>query len=521
MTRAATRRGAPHLLVIGAGMGGLAAAVTAATQGWRVTLVEKEATPGGKMRRVPAGDTVLDGGPTVFTMKWVFERLFAAAGARLDERVALRQAETIARHAWPDGSRLDLFADPARSRAAIADFAGPAEAARFETFRRDAHKIYVTLRDSYIAAQRPNPLELTRRAGVLDLTAIKPFSTMWQALGDSFRDPRLRQLFGRYATYCGSSPFQAPATLMLVAHVELEGIWLVEGGMHALARATAALAEDLDVEIRYGTAAEEILSERGRASGVRLAGGETLAADAVIFNGDAAALADGRLGPAARRAVPRMGAERRSLSAIVWTGLGTAKGLPLLHHTVCFSQAYRAEFDAVFKRGRLPDEPTVYVCAQDRGDTEAAPEQPERLYFLVNAPARADRQPFTTTEIEACWERTLALLGRCGLEIEMRPETLTATTPDVWNSLFPATGGALYGRASHGWTASFQRPGARSKLPGLYLAGGSVHPGPGVPMAALSGRLAAERLAADYPTAASTSAPRSRLAATFGGIWTA
>jgi 1-hydroxycarotenoid 3,4-desaturase len=555
-----------ELVVIGAGMGGLSAAVVAAARGWRVTLVEKETAPGGKMRRVPVAGRELDGGPTVFTMKWAFDRVFAAAGASLDERVRLSRAETIARHAWTDGSRLDLFADPEASRAAIADFAGAAEAERFDRFRADARKIYQTLRDSYIAAQRPNPLELARRAGIMDMTGIKPFSTMWEALGDSFRDPRLRQLFGRYATYCGSDPWKAPATLMLVAHVEMDGLWLVEGGMHALARAVAELAEELGVEIRYGEAAVEIETSRGRVSGVRLEGGDRLPADAAIFNGDVAALAAGRLGPAARKAVPAMPPADRSLSAVVTTAVGRASGFPLLHHTVFFSDAYKDEFERIFRGGELPGEPTVYVCAQDRSDGDRsdgdrsdgdrsdgdrsdgdrsdgdrsdgdrshgdrgdgaadAPEANERLYFLVNAPARADRRPFTPEEIAACHERTWDLLKRCGLTVEAPPEATVTTTPNEWNALFPATGGALYGRASHGWSASFQRAGARSKLPGLYLAGGSVHPGPGVPMAAISGSLAAERLLADTRTGgsrtgASTSGRRWFRAGTSGGTWT-
>ncbi|MGP1256706.1 MAG: 1-hydroxycarotenoid 3,4-desaturase CrtD [Kiloniellales bacterium] len=510
---------ADRVVVVGAGVGGLAAAIAAASRGLAVTLVERAAAPGGKMREVPVGDALLDGGPTVFTMRWVFDELFAEAGSSLEEQVALRRTEVLARHAWTDGSRLDLFADPARNAAAIGDFAGAGEARRFENFRRDAKRIFETLKDSYITAQRPNPLELTRRAGIPDLTAIKPFSSLWTALGSYFRDPRLRQLFARYATYCGSSPFDAPATLMLVAHVELDGLWLVDGGMHRLARAMSDLAVQCGAELRYESEAAEILVDRGRVSGVKLASGEVLQAGSVIFNGDVSALSTGHLGAVARTAVPSLPVDKRSLSAIVWTLLGRAQGFPLLHHNVFFSDAYRAEFDAIFKQGRLPEQPTVYVCAQDRTDgddyTGIRPDGEERLYLLVNAPPRGDRQPFSSEEIAQCAERTFALLRGCGLEIESRPDMTVTTGPNDFHRLFPATGGALYGRASHGWMASFQRAGARTKLPGLYLAGGSVHPGPGVPMAALSGRLAVERLLRD-----STSRRRSSRAAIAGGIWT-
>lgn len=511
----ARRTATERIVIVGAGMGGLAAAITAAARGLQVTLVERAAAPGGKMRQVDVDGALLDAGPTVFTMKWVFDALFAEAGAVLEDRLELERAEVLARHGWNDGSRLDLFADPDRNDDAVGAFAGASEAKGFQAFRRDARRIYETLQDSYIAAQRPGPLELTRRAGIPDLTAIKPFSSLWSALGGYFQDPRLRQLFGRYATYCGSSPFQAPATLMLVAHVELEGLWRIKGGMHRLAGAMGALAAERGVRLRYGCEAGQILVERGRACGVELTDGERLPADAVIFNGDASALSSGTLGQAAQRAVPGLPCDKRSLSAIVWTLLGRSRGFPLLHHNVFFSDAYRAEFDDIFTRDRLPAQPTVYLCAQDRGDGSPAPTDDERLYLLVNAPARGDRRPFSHEEIETCAERAFALLQRCGLEIEQKPDAVLATTPNDFHRLFPATGGALYGRASHGWSASFQRAGARSKLPGLYLAGGSVHPGPGVPMAALSGRLAVERLLAD-----STSRRRSFPVGIAGGIWT-
>jgi 1-hydroxycarotenoid 3,4-desaturase len=184
------------------------------------------------------------------------------------------------------------------------------------------------------------------------------------------------------------------------------------------------------------------------------------------------------------------------------------------HHTVFFSDDYEAEFDAI-RGGRPPADPTVYVCAPDRVEADGAPLGPERLFCIVNAPANGDRSPFDPTEAGLCETRTFKRLERCGLSVRRRPESSVVTTPSDFARLFPGTGGALYGRASHGWTASFQRPGSRSRIPRLYLAGGSTHPGPGVPMAAISGILAAASLVSDL---ASTST--SRRAATRGGMST-
>jgi 1-hydroxycarotenoid 3,4-desaturase len=492
------------VVVIGAGIAGLAAAAELAARGLAVTVVEAQATPGGKLRRVPAGDAAdvtLDGGPTVFTMRWVFDALFDALGTSLETELTLRPATILARHAWRE-AQLDLFAEIDRSADAIGSLGGARDAAGYRRLCADSRRMFELLDGSFMRAHRPSLKSLIGGAGiggVLGLRHIRPFTTMWQALGDYFRDQRLRQLFGRYATYCGSSPFAAPATLLLVTHVEQAGVWLVDGGMHRLARAIEALALGHGASFRYGTPAAEILVEAGRVRGVRLASGERLAAAAVIANTDVAALATGRLGAAAKAAVPAMPGERRSLSAVTYALQAEAHGFPLVHHNVFFSDDYPAEFEDIFGRGRLPRDPTIYVCAQDRGSEEAnRPNgKAERLFCLVNAPARGDTAAHSPADIDQCTSRMDAVLARSGLRLVTTADAMTVTTPSDFDRLFPATGGALYGPASHGWQASFQRAGVKTKLPGLYLAGGSVHPGPGVPMAALSGRMAAAQLLAD------------------------
>ena len=509
----------PRVAVIGTGIAGLTAAVDLARQGCEVLMFERAATPGGKLREVHIDGIGMDAGPSVFTLRRVFDELFDDAGDAFDARVSLIRAGVLARHSWDSHESLDLFADVARSTAAIGEFAGLAEARSFSRLAAQAQRVYATLDGTFMRAARPSPWRLMRRVGfggLRDLWNIRPFTTLWQAMEGYFRDPRLRQLFGRYATYCGSSPFQSPATLMLIAHVEQAGVWYVDGGMQRLVDEVVALALRLGARLRCRAEVRAIVLARGRVAAVELEGGERVEVDAVVCNADNNALASGLFGPGAARSIRATPAARRSLSAITWNLHARTEGFALAHHTVFFGDDYGDEFEAIFERGQVPACPTIYVCAQDRHD-DAGPagHGAERLFILVNAPPTGDVHEFDAAEIESCGMRMFGRLAALGLRVERRPAHELVTTPGDFHRLFPATGGALYGPASHGWRASFTRPGARSGIPGLYLAGGSTHPGPGVPMAATSGRLAASSLMTDC-----VSTSRFRSTATSGGTST-
>lgn len=490
-----------RVVVIGAGIGGLTSAALLAARGADVTVLEKEAWVGGKARRVAVDGAAIDGGPTVFTYREVFDEVFAACGTTLEDHVTVNRAEVIARHAWDDSGHLDLYANRDRSIDAVGAFAG-AEAARgYRSFTEEAARIFAVLEDPFLRGDKAStPLPMMWRIGpwkLGDMLAMRPFDGMWNALGGHFKDPRLQQLFGRYATYCGSSPFAAPATLMLIAHVEARGVWLIDGGIHALAKAIAGLATQQGARVRTSAAVAEVLTANGRTSGVRLATGEVIPADIVICNGDPGALATGRFGQDAARAVPAIPRAKRSLSALVWYAHAETSGFDLTHHNVFFSRDYAREFRQI-GQGGTPSEPTVYVCATDRGASEhaAPPQGRERIQIIVNAPANGDVHDYTPEERARCTQAMMATLKRCGLQLE-EPLPHQLMTPQDWEGLFPATGGALYGRASHGWAASFQRQGPRTRLPGLYCTGGATHPAAGVPMAALSGQLAARVIAKD------------------------
>jgi 1-hydroxycarotenoid 3,4-desaturase len=249
------------------------------------------------------------------------------------------------------------------------------------------------------------------------------------------------------------------------------------------------------VQFRHGTAATRIETRGGAVSGVTLANGDHVAADVVIANADPEALAAGLFGAAAAGAVRGHAPRHRSLSALVWLAHARTSGFDLARHNVFFSNDYPREF-ADIAGGRPPGAPSVYACAQDRDGGPPPADGRQRLQIIVNAPPNGDRHAYGEQEREQCTQAMRATLHSCGLELEADfPHALL--TPNEFDSFLPATGGAIYGRASHGWAASFLRQGPRTRIRGLYCAGGSTHPGAGVPMAALSGRLAARTIAQD------------------------
>lgn len=485
------------VIIIGAGAGGLAAAIRLSRVGLAVTLLERHDHAGGKIRHNRASDTLISNGPTVCTMRHVADDLLREGGLVPEDEVRFIPASRLARHAWLDGTRLDLFQDQGATYDAIEQAFGRFEADGYLRFSAQAGRIADILRHTFMMAPKTGAAGLATRIGLhrpRTLLAIQPFRQLIAELGTYFRDPRLIQLFGRYATYVGSSPFLAPATLMLIVHVEQEGVWLVEGGMPALASALLRAAEKQGTVFRNRATVRNILVSGGRVCGVELENGDRLSADRVIFNGDAAALSGGLLGADVQKSVPPLPKTRRSLSAITLCAQAETSGFPLDYHTVLFGDDYAEEFSAIFRRREICRTPTVYVCAEDRLHGEVT--GPERLFCLINAPADGDLgDPALTRAGYPGW--LADYLGRFGLSVDFPDGAASMTFPADFDDAFPGAGGALYGAANHGPFDSFARPGSRARLPGLYLAGGSAHPGAGVPMALISGMLAADAVIQD------------------------
>lgn len=483
----------PRVIVVGAGIGGLVAAVRLARAGARVLLLEQGPALGGKMGEVRDAGFRWDTGPSVVTMRHVLAATYEAAGSRLEDELELVPVDPLTSYRWEDGTRLDLRADPDATLEAIRAIE-PRDVDGWQRYLAHVAELHRIAGELFMYGDPPTPRTFLR-IGPRDARTLAPWRTMGAVIDDHLQSPYLRQLAGRFATYVGASPFRAPAALNVIAHVELAGgVWYPRGGIYAIARSLGDLAQRAGVEVRTGARVERILVEGGRAVGVAIEGGGIERADGVIANVDATLVARDLLpaGTVSRWRRRRMERAEPSLSGFILL-LGTRTGAePLGHHTICFSSDYRAEFRALFGEGRTAAEPTVYLAATSATDPGHAPAGHENPFVLVNAPALVPGRPWDEAAIAAERARVLDRLGRFGLDPRGRIVAERTITPADLAERTGSWRGALYGRSSNALLAAVERaPNASREVRGLWLAGGSAHPGGGVPMVMLSGGRAA------------------------------
>lgn len=489
------------VIIIGAGLGGLAAAVRLATKGVRVLVLERNATPGGKVNIHRAAGYSFDTGASLLTMRHVLADLFESANRSLADYLELVPLEPLCRYRWPDGAQLDASTEIDKTAREIERLATRDDAAGFRAFLADARRKFEVAERTFLAHSLNDLPKLLRPRYARDLAVISSWRTLDAHVRRYFRSVRLQQLFNRFATYNGSSPYKTPATFALIPYVEFGlGAWYVRGGMYALPTALVKLARELGAEIRTGVEVEKILVERGRACGVRLSDGEDLRADAVLANSDAVDTYRRLIDSRARRVYTNRKLDKLepSCSGFVLL-LGVARRYPqLAHHNIFFSSDYPAEFRAIFTQRRAATDPTIYVCASSRTDATQAPAGHENLFVLVNAPATGGPTDWTS-DVRDYRHLIVRRLEENGLEgLSGAIDYEHVITPADFEQMYRANRGSIYGISSNQRRHAFLRPPNQARdIAGLYFAGGSTHPGGGIPLVLLSGKMAAELLLRD------------------------
>ncbi|MEN9935749.1 MAG: hypothetical protein RLZZ387_2328 [Chloroflexota bacterium] len=485
------------IVVVGGGLGGLSAAIHLAARGRPVTVLEQNERVGGKLNLVEADGFSFDTGPSLLTMPWVLRELLEQGGARLEDELQITPLDPICRYNWLDGASFDAWQTTPRLIQEI-ERLEPADVAGFLRFMAYAARIYDAVAEPFLIRPFTGLRDMLGPKLMTDSLAIDPLRTVDQAVRSFFRSPYLRQVFNRYATYNGSSPFRAPATFNLISYVEFaQGGWHVCGGMYEIARALERVARRLGVEIRTRARVERVVTHGGAARAVRLEGGEEIAASAVVANVDPRYVY-GRLIPEARAEARRLERLELSYSGFVLM-LGVDRIYPqLAHHNIFFAGDYRREFDAIVSKGVPYADPTIYVCAPSVTDTRVAPPGTTNMFILVNAPAVNPRVDWHG-EAAAYRDLVVRKLERMGLEdIGRHIIVERVMTPADIEERYSAPGGAIYGLASNGPFTAFLRPPQRARsIKGLYFAGGGTHPGGGIPLVLLSGRAAAQHVLHD------------------------
>jgi phytoene desaturase len=481
-------------IVIGAGIGGLSAAIRLAAAGRRVLVLEQNAQVGGKMGEVRVEGFRWDTGPSVITMHPVLEDLFRAASRPLDDYLDLLPVEPLTRYFFADGAVLDATADLSRMAAQI-NRIEPRDVEGYLAFLAYAARLHRLTGPAFIYGDPVSPRTFGQ-VPAREWRHMDGWRTMHAAIRSFVRSPHLRQLLGRFATYVGASPYLAPATLNVIAHVELTGgVWYPRGGVYAIARALQRLADELNVEIRTSTRAERIEVRDGRAAGV-IVNGSVLPARHILSNVDAAITYEKLLpaGAVPARRVRALTEAEPSVSGFILL-LGVRGEHPqLAHHNIFFPADYAREFDDIFRRGVPPADPTVYAAITSKRDPDHAPPGCENWFILVNAPPLGPRYDWTARAAEYR-DRVLAVLAQRGLDLRESIVIEKTITPIELEALTGARRGALYGASSNSMFAAFRRPPNQSpEVRGLYLAGGTAHPGGGVPMVMLSGAAAARKI---------------------------
>ncbi len=492
------------VVVIGAGMGGLSAAARLRAKGHEVLICEQSGTLGGKLARYAQDGFVFDTGPSLLTLPAVYRDLFLKTGGALEDSIDIQGLDTAFTYTWSDGAHARLpGVGPARIAASLGAALGGSAEDDWRRFIERAGRMWAVTRRPFLEAPLNGWRTLAPLAKDADaLRTVAPWKTLRGLARQYLHDQRLITLADRYATYAGSDPRRAPAVLATIPYVEQTfGAWHISGGLATLADALVKRCTDIGVEFHTDCDVQTILTNDNGAHGVRLTDGTKISADIVVANADASTVygsmvSDRRAG-SARRKLKRT---TPSLAGFVLMLAVRGRTPGVAHHNVWFPANYDAEFDAIFsRRAHAVDDPTIYACVPD--DPKMRPDDDHESWFiLVNAPRHSESPG--TGEINWCEEgkaeryadHIVARLAERGVDLRSRILWRQIRTPADLQASARAPGGSIYGTSSNGARSAFLRPANVSPVPGLFLVGGSSHPGGGLPLVAMSGDIVAETI---------------------------
>ena len=491
-----------RVVVIGGGLGGLAAACTLAARGYAVTLCDKNSWVGGKAAVLAEQGFRFDMGPTILTIPRVLKRIYAEAGRSLESALDLVPLDPQWRSFFTDGSTLDLCADVRQMQATLDAYApGTGSGDGYGRFMALSQRLHRLSNEFFfwrsVGGMRDmfDPRRGMSLAFMGDLLGMRLGHSVAGTVRSFVRDERAAQMFDHFTQYVGSAPDASPAVLCGIAHMQAhDGVWYPRGGTGAVPRALANLAVDLGVDIRTKTPVRRILVENGRVRGVETAQGETIRASAVVSNSDSVRthreLVDGQ---SRQRFLARRRYEPACSGVVLYLGLDR-RYEQLIHHNFVFSEDPHEEFEAIYRRGEPAADPTCYVCAPAVTEPEVAIPGGEALYVLVHTPYLRPHHDWSKMLPEYRNRIIRKLEQTAGLkDLERHIVFERALTPQDINDRYHVLDGAIYGLASHGRFLGAFKPANRSPdIEGLYLAGGSAHPGPGMPMVLMSGWIAAD-----------------------------
>ncbi len=481
------------VVVIGAGLGGMSAAITLAQSGFNVTLIEKNSNVGGKLNLLESHGFKFDLGPSIFTLPHIFRPLFEGDGRRFEDYVTLRRVDPQWRNFFEDGTVLDLYEHAEDMRRELAPF-GPETFNEYERFIAYSRRQYEIVDRGYLQQGLDTFMQFIRFYGLTDARDLDYLRTMSSSIYKRLRNPYLRDIFEYFIKYVGSSACDAPAFMNLMPNIQLEfGLWYVEGGLYELARAFAKRLTEVGVEVHLGKEVVHLERSGATITGVRVrevnGAEQVLPADFVVSNMEVIPASE-KLLKESPRELRKLSRFEPSCSGIV-LHLGLNRIYPqLAHHNFFYSRNQQAHFNRVFHDKKLPDDPTIYLVAPTRTDPSQAPPGHDNIKILPHIPYINDQNPYTRQDCIDLKERCLDKLERMGLT-DLRKHIVVEDfwTPFEIEERYASNRGSIYGVVcDRKRNFAFKAPKKSPRYGNLYFVGGSVNPGGGMPMGTLCGQ---------------------------------